>query len=224
MKEIVFGLILLLVTFPLYASPKVPDVKIDYSPTFDSICALIKNYEIKNEWTEELKVKTVELKKAWGQYGNQLLSTTDLIVGKQFQRSGVTVYLTLCNTPSRSFPIILNMRYSLSSFIDKPVSVYAKMGTLYHEILHGYVNHTMPNDSQLLKLHSGEHSRVVEHLHLLALMKAVYLELKLTDQLSEIIEVDNSLPNGYYKRAWEIVNSNPAYYQEFVAELNAPKT
>ena len=79
-------------------------------------------------------------------------------------------------------------------------------------------------NSPLLTLYNKEPQRVKDHIHLLALLKAVYFNVGMVDKLSIIIEVDNSLPNGFYKRAWEIVNSTPNYYLEFVGELQTTKT
>ena len=42
------------------------------------------------------------------------------------------------------------------------------------------------------------------------------------EELLSIVEMDNSLPNGHYKRAWEIVNSSDSYYNVLVAELAKP--
>lgn len=109
----------------------------------------------------------------------------------EYNRASVTARLTLCNTPSRSYPVIVNIRYSLSSFTEQPVSIHVKTGTLYHEILHGYIENNLPKRSTLLELYRNENPRVVEHLHSIALLKAVYLKLQLTDQLSSLIEVDN---------------------------------
>jgi hypothetical protein len=44
----------------------------------------------------------------------------------------------------------------------------------------------------------------------------------MTSQLTGIIEADSQLPGGYYKRAWEIVNSQPEYFRRFVHELATP--
>lgn len=83
------------------------------------------------------------------------------------------------------------------------------MGTLHHEILHREIDDLIPDDSSLLVEYAGEPARVRDHLHLLAVQKAGYLELGLDAELAELIDVDSQLPSGYYKRAWEIVNADP---------------
>jgi hypothetical protein len=108
--------------------------------------------------------------------------------------------------------------------LNPPVPIHVKTGTLHHEILHKYIGNNLPKSTKLLEQYKNEHPRVLEHIHLLALQKAVYLKLQIKDKLLSIIEVDSQLPNGYYKRAWEIVNSKPSYYLEFIHELRAPQT
>lgn len=38
--------------------------------------------------------------------------------------------------------------------------------------------------------------------------------------LKHVIEIDSQLPNGYYKRAWEIINSTDDEYLKYVAEIS----
>lgn len=38
--------------------------------------------------------------------------------------------------------------------------------------------------------------------------------------LKDVIEIDSKLPNGYYKRAWEIINSTDDEYLKYVAEIS----
>ncbi|NQZ31223.1 MAG: hypothetical protein HRU06_08090 [Oceanospirillaceae bacterium] len=199
------------------------DVTIQYNSDLDESCSNAKNYKIKDSWKKELKIKQSQLTQEWDNYGEKLLLETENLVGHKFNRAFVTANLALCKTPSRSLPLTINMRYSLSTFTNNPVSIHVKVGTLYHELLHPYITNNLMTNSPLLTLYIKEPQRVKDHLHLLALLKAVYSNVGMADKLSSIIEVDNSLPNGFYKRAWEIVNSTPNYYLEFIGELQTTK-
>lgn len=223
-KIVKFISIIILLTSCEDTPTKKLDVAIEYSSLWDSLCSTLKGYEIKDAWKKEILIKKTQLEIEWRTYGDDLLNTTESIVGHRFNRESATVHLTLCNTPSRSFPLIVNMRYSLSSFIKKPVPIEVKAGTVFHEILHSYVSDNLNDQSALLALYKSEHQRVLDHIHLLALIKAVYLELGRSRELSLIIANDNSLPNGHYKRAWQIVNTEPEYYFDFVNELQAHQT
>ena len=200
------------------------DVSIVYNSELDLECSKSKGYKIKDAWKQELKIKQNQLELEWSKYGEKLITTTEKIVGNKFNKQFETANLVLCNIPSRSFPLTINMRYSLSTFTNSPVPIYIKTATLYHELLHPYVLDNIVINSLLLTLYEEEPQRVKDHLHLLALLKAVYLNAGMAKTLSDIIDVDNSLPNGFNKRAWEIVNSNPTYYLEFVGELQKTKT
>lgn len=197
-------------------------VRFTYSPALDSICSFFNGPNISAEWKEELGGKKAELEREWKAIGETLISSTEQITGHRLDANDKTVHLTLCNTTSRSFPLILNMRYALSSYTDNPVSIKDKVGTVYHELLHPYIDSYPPEFSTELKKYENENSRVLKHIHLLTLVKAVYLSLNLEQQLSSILKMDSSLPNGDYKRAWEIVNSSESYYKVLVAELAKP--
>ena len=193
-------------------------IQMDYSPTLDSICSVFSGPGIEDSWKTELDSVLPEFENAWGTLGVQLVSGSEEVIKKKIDLN-FTAHLTLCNTPSRSLPVILNMRYALTSFTDSPVPLRVKVGTLHHEILHREVDDLVPDASQLMAEYADEHKRVRGHLHLLAVQKATYLKLGLKDELAEVIDIDSQLPNGYYQRAWEIVNAEPQRYQQFLAEL-----
>ena len=197
-------------------------VRMKYSSDLDSVCSFFKGPKILDEWKIELVEKKVGLEKEWKAIGNSLILSTENILGYKFLAKENVVHLTLCNTPSRSYPLILNMRYSLSSFTENPVSVNDKVGTLFHEFLHQLIEDHIPSTSPILAKYANEHGRVKDHIHLLALQKAVYLSLNLEPQLLSIVKMDSRLPNGYYKKAWEIVNTHDDYYKVIVSELAKP--
>jgi hypothetical protein len=163
----------------------------------------------------------VEFEKLWEGEGRRLLETTEAITGKTFPPQEITVRLTLCDIPSETTGtnIVINMRFALKSFTPSPVSMRYKVETLFHELLHVFLTQHPVRDSSLLKEQAAEPERTRDHLHLLALQKAVLLKLHEPEVLRETIAVDSELPGGYYKRAWEIVNKTDTEYLKYVAEI-----
>ncbi|MBK8185775.1 MAG: hypothetical protein IPK77_00085 [Cellvibrio sp.] len=203
----------------LYAAT--PEIDIEYSPTFDSICSLVKGGNIKDEWKKELVQRQPELEVLWESIGPTLIASVEEITGNTFPDDEQTVRLTLCELPSQSFfGISVNMRYALSSFTDAPVPLRYKADTIFHELLHKFIAEHHLKDSHLLKAHSNEPERTRDHLHLLALQKAVLLKLNAIDELADVIRIDSQLPGGYYKRAWEIINATDTEYLKYVAEFS----
>jgi hypothetical protein len=198
-----------------------PKVTISYSPSLDTVCALVRGYRIDAAWKDELSKDVERFRDMWARVGPRLLSTTERITGKRFADESISAYLTLCDLPSQSLllGVVVNMRYALSSFTEDPVPMRYKIGSLYHEILHKFVDDHVPAHSALLSRHRGEALRVREHLHLLALQKAVYLALGMKDELTELIDIDSQLPGGFYKRAWDIINRDQDDYLDYVEEL-----
>ena len=80
-----------------------------------------------------------------------------------------------------------------------------------------YLEDKIPPKSRLLKKYSAEHPVVKNHIHLLALQQAVYLSLKWKTKLEQVKKKDKSFPNGFYKRAWEIVEEEG--HEGFINEL-----
>lgn len=199
-----------------------PAVTISYSPALDRACGFVHRYSISNAWKEELARNIDTFRAIWANQSTALLSTTEMVVGKEFRAGRQSAYLTLCDLPSQSiFGISVNMRYALSSFTSTPAPLRYKIGVLYHEILHGFISDHIPAESPLLIQHQNEAPRVKGHLHLLALQKAVYLRLGMKKELEEVINFDGQLPSGFYKRAWQIVNQDEKQYLKYVEELKA---
>jgi hypothetical protein len=201
-----------------------PRVKVEYSPQEDLLCSSPPGSSIKEEWKAELLSRQPEFEKLWETEGPRLIAATEAISGKAFPAQEITARLTLCQMPSESFPgtnrVTINMRYALNSFTPEPVSMRYKVQTLFHELLHIFLSRHPIERTALLKERASEDERVRDHLHLLALQKAVLLKLDKAEVLKEVIAVDSQLPGGYYKRAWEIVNVTDSEYLKYVAEAS----
>lgn len=111
------------------------------------------------------------------------------------------------------------MRFALRSFTAQAVPLRYKADTAFHESLHAFMLEFVPRSSKLLARHKTESTCVLNHLHLLALQKAVLLTLGEPSVLEQVVALDSSLPSGCYKRAWALVNETNGTYQEYVAEL-----
>jgi hypothetical protein len=201
-----------------------PRVQVKYDAAEDVTCSKLPGGSIKEEWKAELLAREPEFIRLWEAEGPRLVAATEAISGEDFPSQEITARLTLCSVPSESFPetgrVTINMRYALSSFTPEPVSMRYKVNTLFHELLHIFLQRHPIANSALLREHATEDERVRDHLHLLALQKAVLMKLNQADALKEVITVDSMLPGGYYKRAWELVHATDTEYVKYVAELS----
>lgn len=195
-----------------------PIITIEHAALFDEVCSKRYSYPIDKKWEEELNSRLPLWKKLWNQDGILLLKTATEIVGKHFEDKSFRVALSVCSFPSISFPLIVNVRYTLKSFTENPVSDIVFISRIEHELLHNYLDRFMPNSTPLLTKYRTESKGVQSHLHLFALQKATYIKLDWEGKLKEVIAADESLPNKEYKRAWEIINKLENY-SSFVDEL-----
>ena len=121
MYRIIVVIFLVLFTRLLLASA--PLVRIEYNQTLDSTCSFFKGPKIQDAWRDELSQKLEGFQSSWDAVGTKLLAATEHVTGNNFSRASITAYLSLCATPSQSgFGISVNMRYSMSMFVDDPVS------------------------------------------------------------------------------------------------------
>lgn len=212
---------------PTIALAEGPEVTYRYSGVFDRWCTATNGTEVPDAKQQQLLGKVDALQAEWDKLGPKILATTEKLIGEPFRRREVTATLFLCGrTPSMSLPLLINGNW----FVDGKRQLPNDMAThiVFHELLHIYIGNnfcesTSPcafmRDSPLRKKYEaeGEHFVVLNHLHLMAIQKLVYLELGLEDVLARVIENDSKLANDAYKRAWEIVNEEG--HEVIVAEL-----
>lgn len=202
----------------ILSDSKLPKVSLFYADMFDNICVIKTTYKIDQSWQNELNNELFHWRILWNDEGMVLLNETMKITGKPFPQQNFQVALSLCSFPSMSAPLIINARYALHCFTAHPIPDYVFISTIYHEILHNYIDSFLPKNTPLLVEYKNESTGVLNHLHLFALEKAVYLQLGWKSKLNAIIAKDESLPNKDYKRTWEIINKDETY-NEFIVEL-----
>lgn len=209
--------------FSSFAHAGQPSITVAYNQSLDSACSFFRGYQIKDEWKAELTSRQQEFENLWKAAGPKMIETAEQITKKPFPEKHFSARLSLCDLPSFSFlGIGVNMRYALKSFTAIPVPMSYKVNTLFHELLHNYFLENPIVNSVLLKQYASEPERTRNHLHLLALQKAILLKLNETEILKNQIAIDSQLPDGYYKRAWEIVNATDTEYLKYISEISAP--
>jgi hypothetical protein len=216
MKNIFLGAIALLM--PMFALAEGPVIKFRYSPVFDSWCTATNGTEVSDAKLQQLLGEVGDIQAEWDKLGPELLATTEKLIGKPFRRREVTATMFLCGkTPSMSMPMLINGNW----FVDGENQLPNDMAThiAFHELLHIYLVDHFMGDTPLRKKYEaeGEHFLVLNHLHLMAIQKLVYLELGLEEELARVIANDSKLARGAYERTWGIVND--VGHEVFVAEL-----
>lgn len=196
-----------------------PVVWFEYGNVFDQVCAKKTHYKIQSAWVNELRHRLPAIRHAWQTEGTRLLKTTEHITHLSFRKPSYRVVMSLCDFPSMSEPLLVNMRYSLKSFVKTPLLPAVTTSIFYHELLHVYLKGRTPPYRGILKQYAHASWTVREHLFLFAIQKAVYIRLGQQKILSEVIKKDKSLPNKQYARAWHIVNT--VGYQKFISALLA---
>ena len=206
---------LLIVAAPLSASQQSAEATFVFDERAPETCL---TGTIKPEWHREMVDRLPEFVSMWRDNGPRMIQAVHKITGKDFKpQSKVT--LTLCSTPSNSFfGLTVNMRYALRSFTSSPVPLRYKVDTVFHEMLHEFILRATPSSSSVLSVHASESVCVRNHLHLLALQKAVLMEIGEANALEQVVALDSQLPSGCYKRAWAMVNA-PSVYKDVLNEL-----
>lgn len=204
---------ILLVALPVHAQPRA-GTGILFDEDADRRCG-----GVEAEWIAELRSRLPEFRTTWESIVPPMSRAVTELTRKAFVPAG-NVRLTLCDVPSNSFfGATVNMRYALRSFTAQPAPLRYKADTAFHELLHGFISSNTPSGSSLLAKHASESPCVRNHLHLLALQKAVLVKLGESEALAQVVSIDSQLPSGCYRRAWSLVNQSGSTYLEYIAEL-----
>ena len=219
MKRVACLLSFLLVTGTSAFGEQYPHVPLvfGYIP-FDQSCEQWRNTTIERQWYVELRTKIKMFQDYWDQEAPLLLGTTIAAIHKSFRYQEMIATLTLCPIASMSRPLLINVR----PFLDGPTQqqprpLFLFSAVVFHELLHTYVIGAL-GTSPLLGKYQSEEPLVKAHLHLLAVMKMVYLKLDRAEHLQQIIARDSANDNPGYRRAWQIVNDLEGH-DAFVQEL-----
>jgi hypothetical protein len=196
-----------------------PLPQLTYDDLADKQCSSTEGSMIESDLVNELHARLPEMRRLWESVGPEMARAVTVLTNKPFEPTG-TIRLTLCNIPSNSSqgPTV-NMRYALKSYTETPVPLRYKVDTAFHEELHPFVDANVPANSELLAGHASEPQCVRNHLHLLALQKAVLLRLNDAASLAQVVAFDGQLPSGCYRRAWALVDATSGTYRQYVAEL-----
>ena len=195
-----------------------PSVTMAYSWLLDNTVAEKTNFIVKPEWVDELEKRTPEFQQSWNDQAGILLGKTiELTGGRTFKETEMHAAFVLCNMASLSFPLVLNVRRYLTVVLGPRVEpMYLFNAQVFHELLHTFVVENLPDTTPLQEKYKNEDQVTKNHLHLMAIQKAVYTSLGRLDELKALIDSDSQI-GGSYKRSWDIVNSED--YQAFVDEF-----
>ena len=200
-----------------------PHLYFTYSGVFDFMCAKVQKQKINKIQQKEVRERLPEFQAIWDTDAEALLSTLVDATGKPFAHKEMRVTLTVCNFVSISNPFIVNIK----SFLNNRPSgrrtwpPIAFVNLTFHEFIHTYVVENLDwRNSPLLKKYKnqGESNRVLSHLHLMALQKAVYLRLGRTDLIAAAETLYKDIIKGDYARSWKIIDEIENY-QSFVDEF-----
>jgi len=198
------------------AYPRV-ELVYQYLP-FDRTCEQWLHTTVDKDWIREIEAKLAFFQAFWNGEAPALLGTSVSETGMRFRRREMIAVLTLGTTISMSTPLIVSVRRFLDGPTQgKPLPMHQFSALVFHELLHSYIPYPLPG-SRMMEKYKGELPMVLTHLHLMGLLKHVYLKLRRGDQLEEIIAKDSAAENPIYRRAWRIVNEIESS-QAFVDEL-----
>jgi hypothetical protein len=187
---------------------------------FDRTCEQWLHAEVEDDWIREIEAKLAFFQAFWDGEAPALLGTTVSETGMRFRRREVVAVLSLCMPTSMSTPLIVSARRFLDGPTQgKPSPMHQFSALVYHELLHSYIPYPLPG-SRMMEKYRREPPMVLTHIHLMALLKHVYLKLRREDQLEEIIAHDSAAENPIYRRGWQIVNDVEGHHA-FVGELKA---
>jgi hypothetical protein len=200
-----------------------PKLFFRYSFLYDNVCS--PDTPVPAAYATEATNRESEFTAIWESEAPALFHRlfADFHFKKGFTRKELSATLSACapkSSASYSYPLIINVSNYLNSFSGgHPRETYKFANTVFHELLHTWVNENLKRPSPLQVKYKDENSSVLSHLHVMALQIMVYKELNKQEWLNWITyDCTHNTGTPVYGRAWEIVNSEG--YQAFIDELN----
>jgi len=224
MRQLLLALTLLIACHLPLAGQQYPTIYLEYSPPFEARCRAMSDIEVPAAWEDELLARFDEFQEAWDAVGLTLLQAVVEQVGRPFRERDITGILTLCGGGAISLPLLIGAEdYLVSASGDDAAPLSGFPHVVFHEVLHYYVVDWLRDAMEggvapaLFEKYQNEPPLVLNHLHLTALLKEVYLELELPDALA-LMEANYRRLGRGYARALEIVNEIEGH-EAFLSEL-----
>ena len=201
-----------------------PKIIIKYGKLLDPIFIFYcqNNPDLKargwNDWappTQEDVLKRIEdYKKEWSKYEAKILKGICAVLGLEFRRNAIDVYIVSGNPRQLSAPIVIKSSFGPGEFVD----------SLTHELIH-----TLFGDNGRIvpisiwdEMFPGETKSVKSHVVVHAVLKYIYLDiLKDEKRLKRNVESSKKHDTNDYFRAWEIVEKEG--YVEIIKKLKRKK-
>ncbi len=201
---------------------KLPRIIIKYSKLLDPIFIFYckNNPDLKargwNDWIpptqEEIMRRIKDYKKEWREHEKEILRGMCDILGLEFKRNTIDVYIVSGNPRQLSDPIVIKSGFRPDEFID----------SLTHELIHKLFQDNAKKFpiSILDEMFPGETSAVKNHVITHSVLKYIYLDiLKDKSRLDRDIENSKKHRTNDYIRAWEIVEKEG--YMKLIKELKS---
>lgn len=194
-----------------------------YHP-FDRNCENWTDDPIPKPAYAELAQRVTALDAQWQRDASLAFGALASIVGEAPRLAPQQAFLTLCRVQSMSRPLIINIRPFLDTTRRGPAWPQSRFtALLLHELLHQWVQKLALDSTPALDALASESVVVHNHLHVFALMKAIYRQLGQEDTFADIVAMDAQAKDPAYARAWALLES-PGTEQTLVNEVRAAAT
>lgn len=120
---------------------------------FDKNCEFLSKQTHDPAWNDELKNRTHEFANLWKKNASDLIGQVTTHFQKGYKRKELDATLSVCQTPSISQPLVLNVRpYLKTAMKDQPVRPdFAFVDLVFHELLHTWIVENIKRPTPLEK-------------------------------------------------------------------------
>lgn len=201
----------------------VPEIEIKYSPKLDPIFLGHMRHESKHKgswqkwkpWSKEQAEKRVEeYKKEWGKYEKRILEGMCDVIGVNFYKNVIGVYVVIPSMRNFSDPIVIRGTDSPRQFVV----------TLTHELLHELLPYTEDEESPhavyfkiFKEMVSGDHRKtMIFHVVTYAVMQYLFKDVVRDEKLWSMA-VERAVPHKDYKGALDVIEKRG--YMEIIQEF-----
>lgn len=197
-------------------SPAFPELRFESGWLLDESVAELSGRALNDNAVAEITDRLPEFQAAWQTEGPRLLHSVTDEFGLSFVEADIKAFLLCGSLHSQSHPLLVNVKYYLTSLTATPAPLSEFVETVFHELLHILLQDRLVTwPTPVVQEFEKEDFEVIAHLHLMGLQKFAHEHV---GSRADTLATWYGAMGENYGRAWALAN-DPHHQRRLLAEI-----